>query len=306
MRRLGERPCAVCYLCVAWFLFLCMAPFSAQANNVDDNETPGRVVLPAGVRVLRDVSYGNDTLQRMDVYLPRQVTSAPVILMVHGGAWRLGDKEESAVVENKVARWVPKGFIFISANYRLLPKADPLEQAQDIARALAAAQNKASGWGGDPEKFILMGHSAGAHLVALLTANPSLAYRQGAKPWLGTVALDSAAYDVVLLMGARHARFYDRAFTDDPLYWKKVSPFHVLSASARPFLAVCSSRAKDSCPQASRFVARAAELKVRASFLTRDLTHSDINHLLGVAGGYTEAVEAFMRTLDTVVAKAFQ
>ena len=64
--------------------------------------------------------------------------------MVHGGAWRMGDKAASNVVENKVARWVPRGVLFISANYRLLPEADALAQANDVARALARAQEVAA------------------------------------------------------------------------------------------------------------------------------------------------------------------
>jgi acetyl esterase/lipase len=226
--------------------------------------------------------------------------------MVHGGAWRLGDKGASAVVENKVARWVPRGFIFISANYRLLPETAPVEQAQDIAGALATAQGKAASWGGDPAKFIVMGHSAGAHLVALLAASPAKASNLGVRPWLGTVLLDSAALDVVRIMETRHFRFYDRAFGGDPAYWRAASPFHALSESAAPFLAVCSSRRSDSCPQASGFVAKAKSLNVRASVLEQDLSHKDINQRLGAEGRYTDAVESFMGALDESVLRALQ
>jgi acetyl esterase/lipase len=275
-----------------------------QTESIDDREPSGRAALPAGVRVVRDVSYGNDTQQRMDVYLPRQAAGAPVIFMVHGGAWRLGDKGASAVVENKVARWVSKGFIFISTNYRMLPKTAPVAQAQDIASALAAAQGKAASWGGDPAKFIVMGHSAGAHLVALLVVSPDIAIKLGARPWLGTVSLDSAAYDIVQIMEAKHARFYDQAFGGDPAYWRAASPFHVLSGTATPLLAVCSARRSDSCSQATRFVAKATSLKVRASVLEQDLSHKDINQQLGIEGSYTDAVESFMGTLDKSVMQA--
>ena len=76
-----------------------------------------------------------------------------------------------------MTRWVPKGFIFISTNYRMLPKTAPMEQIRDVASALAFAQGKASSWGGDPAGFIIMGHSAGAHLAALLAASPAMASR---------------------------------------------------------------------------------------------------------------------------------
>ena len=66
--------------------------------------------------------------------------------MVHGGAWRFGDKGASPVFENKVARWVAPGVLFISANYRLLPEADALVQVDDAARALARAQEEAASY----------------------------------------------------------------------------------------------------------------------------------------------------------------
>ena len=97
--------------------------------------------FPGGIRIMHDISYGNNQKQTFDIYSPPEPQSAPVIFMVHGGAWFLGDKTERSVIENKVARWVPRGFIVISTNYRMLPEADPLEQAKDVARAVAAAQN---------------------------------------------------------------------------------------------------------------------------------------------------------------------
>lgn len=275
-----------------------------QVEDVGDGEPSGSASLPGGVRVVRDVPYGKDDLQRMDVYLPPQAVNAPVIFMVHGGGWRRGDKGAESVVENKMTRWVPKGFIFISTNYRMLPKTAPVEQAQDIASALAFAQGKAASWGGDPAKFIIMGHSAGAHLVALLAASPAMALKAGVHPWLGTLSLDSAALDVVQTMEAKHYRLYDKAFGSDPAYWKAASPYHALTETATPFLAVCSTRRSDSCPQATRFAAKATSLKVRASVLEQDLSHKDINQNLGMEGRYTDAVETFMGTLDESVRRA--
>lgn len=266
-------------------------------------EPAAPIALPPGVVVRRDIPYGSDPTQRFDVYAPAQARGAPIILMVHGGAWFLGDKGAAGVVANKVARWVPRGFILVSVNYRLLPKADPLEQARDVARALAAAQAKATAWGGERERFILMGHSAGAHLVALLAASPTLAGEAGAAPWLGTVALDSAALDVEEIMTARHPRFYDRAFGKDPGYWRTASPLHVLAQGRTPILAVCSSRRDNACPNARGFAEHARRLGVQAQVLPEDLSHREINERLGEEGGYTDAVEAFLRGLDPALAR---
>lgn len=256
-------------------------------------------VLPEGVRLMADLPYGQDGRQRMDVYLPAQAAGAPVIVMVHGGAWMVGNKAMSNVVDNKVAWWVrQKGYIFVSVGYRLMPQADPLLQARDVATALARAQGLAPSWGGDPAKFILMGHSAGAHLAALLAASPALARQAGARPWLGTVALDSAALDLERIMQARHMRFYDRVFGADPAYWRSVSPSSVLAPDATPMLLVCSTqRADGSCEQSRDFADKVRAKGGRAGVLPQDLTHEQVNTTLGLPGAYTVAVDGFISDL---------
>jgi arylformamidase len=257
---------------------------------------------PAGVTVLRDVTYGPAKLQTMDVYLPAESkVAAPVILMVHGGAWRFGDKRHPPVVENKIARWVPTGFIFVSVNYPMVPESDPVAQADDIARALAAAQAAAPGWGGDPARVILMGHSAGAHLVSLLNADPSRAAKLGAKPWLGTVSLDSGALDVPAIMNHRHARLYDQAFGDDPALWEASSPIHHLTKDSPPWLGVCSSSRAASCGINQVYAAKSTKHGTRAEILGEPLSHGELNSELGRPGAYTDAVEAFMASLDPSV-----
>lgn len=270
------------------------------SGELDTTGPAGAVSLPSGVRRLSNLAYGSDPKQRMDVYLPAQMdpaAKAPVILMVHGGGWRRGDKDARGVVQNKMTRWVPKGFVFVSVNYPLLPQSGPLAQAKDVAVALAKAQALAPSWGADPAKFVLIGHSSGAHLVALLSAGPTLAYQQGAQPWLGTVSLDNATLDVAQTMGSRHFSLYDPAFGTDPAYWRATSPIVALSAASTPLLAVCSSRRSDSCPQAQAYVARATALGVKATELPKNLSHGEINNDLGEPGAYTSAVEDFLGAL---------
>jgi len=189
-------------------------------------------------------------------------------------------------------------------NYRMLPGADPRVQADDVALALATAQRQAAAWGSDPAKFVLMGHSAGAHLVSLLDAQPARAQRAGARPWLGTVSLDSAAYDVTRIMRADHPRLYDHAFGRDPAFWSDMSPAQQLGREAPPLLAVCSTKRRDdSCARARDFAAKAQALALRVEVLPQALGHAEINETLGVAGPYTDAVEAFMASLDPQVAR---
>lgn len=256
------------------------------------------IVSASEITQLDDIQYGSDPLQALDVYTDRNFNNKPVIFMVHGGAWRIGDKKSRVLVKNKVSRWVPKGFVIISSNYRMLPDADPIEQSRDVARALAFAQSNAKTWGGDPSQFILMGHSAGAHLIALLAAAPSSYFKEfGVKPFLGAVTLDSAAFDVVKIMESKHARFYDKAFGSSHDDWKKASPGHHLSSRSVAMFVVCSTRRRNSCQQANAFVEKIASFGVRAVMLEKNLSHRELNKYLGLENDYTNKIESFMLSL---------
>ncbi|MFN3460318.1 MAG: alpha/beta hydrolase [Oceanibaculum sp.] len=269
---------------LACLLFLAV-PFTALADS-----------LPPGVILKADVAYGPDDDQRMDVYLPAQARNAPILLMAHGGGWKHGDKAMGRVATNKVARWVPKGVILVSVNYRMQPEAPPLTQAQDVARALAAIQKMAPEIGGDANNVVLMGHSAGAHLVMLLNSDPALAIAEGASLWKGTVSLDSGALNVPAIMEKRHFKLYDEAFGDDPAAWEAASPYHRLKGAVPPALLVCRE-GKSPCREARAYNARAKGLGNSVEILPQAKSHGEINAELGLPGPYTEAVEAFLRKL---------
>lgn len=271
-----------------------------KENIINEDEGDSAFSISDQINIKKDLKYGDDEKQKMDIYLPENPENAPVLFMVHGGAWRIGNKEMSTVVENKVNHWVPKGFIFISTGYRLLPTT-VYHQIEDIAKAVSYAQQHAKSWGGDPSKFILIGHSAGAHLVAYLAADPKFAYKYGAKPWLGTISLDSAALDVVETMNSIHFPLFDNAFGTDQEYWKKTSPFHQLNNTATPFLAICSDKRDISCKQAFKFINRIKSFKIPANVIEENLGHMEINQNLGLPSHYTTSVESFMSQLDPVV-----
>ncbi|KLN52579.1 carboxylesterase NlhH [Variovorax paradoxus] len=277
-------------VCMA--LLLALPPAVAQEAGPTPSTT--------NVRLLADMPYGPDAQQRMDVYLPQQPRGAPVLVMVHGGAWMFGNKGAASVVDRKVEHWVRgQGFILVSVGYRFVPQVTPLEQAQDVARAVAAAQAHAASWGADPSRLVLVGHSAGAHLVALIGASSAIARQQGARRWLATVALDSAALDTVALMQRRHLPFYDRVFGNDAALWRAVSPTETLAPDAPPMLLVCSTQRRDgSCAQARQFAARVASAGGRADLLPLDLSHAAIDAELGLPGAYTADVDAFIRSVD--------
>ena len=268
-------------------------------GSLDDGADSTRQArLPDGVRLVPDISYGPDKAQRFDVYVstrpPASLAPARVILFVHGGAWAFGDKGNRQVIDPKVAHWVDQGFLVISINYRMLPT-PVAQQADDVAAAIAFAQSQAGLWGGDPKRFILMGHSAGAHLVALIGAGSRTATRP--QPWRATVLLDSAALDVPMIMNHRHLGLYDRAFGADPQQWAAVSPIAQLAHGTAPMLAVCSSRRTESCPTSGRFAAKANGLGGRVRVLREDLSHGEINATLGAPSDYTTQVDAFLQSV---------
>lgn len=249
------------------------------------------------VRVRRDLPYGPQRRQRIDVYLPAQV-KGPILMMVHGGAWAFGDKREPAMILPKVRHWTARGFVVVSVNYPMLPEARPLEQAREVARALAFVQRRAGAWGADARRVVLMGHSAGAHLVALLDAAPALAREEGAQPWRGTVSLDSAAMDVEALMRRQRLPLYERAFGDDPAYWRAASPTRRLTPDAPPLLAICSTRRRLSCAQARELAERANALGRNFQVEGVNKSHAGIDRELGLPGAYTDRVS---RWIDSVL-----
>ena len=258
---------------------------------------------PARLPPARSVAYGPDPRQCMDVYPPPSpdlapAVKAPMLVLVHGGGWRTGDKDSRAVVAAKQAHWgQQQGWLVVSVNYRLLPAATVAQQAGDLATALVQIQQQAPRWGGDPQRLVLMGHSAGAHLVTLLATAPQWLHPQPA-PWRATVALDSAAYDVPSLMQGRHLPLYDQAFGTQPIHWPSLSPQQQLHQPLRPFLAVCSTQRPDQpCAQAAAFVQAARQFSSTATLLPVALSHRAINAELGQPGPYTAAVDQFLQTI---------
>ena len=216
----------------------------------------------------------------MDVYKPAAATRPRSYFMVHGGAWRFGDKDSRGGLKNKARRAGCRAALSSSPiNYRMLPEPDALEQAVDLARALAFAQSHARSWGGDPHKFILMGHSAGAHLVSLLSADPSLAMRVGR----ATVVGHRRTRQCRARCPADNAGGARCGYTTKHSARIPGSGVNVAIAcadqDALPLLAVCSSIRKDQpCRQAQAFADRAPSRARASRSPQRTLDHAQINN----------------------------
>ena len=255
--------------------------------------------LPAGTQVQRDIRYGPDLKQGYDVYLPALARPhAPILVMVHGGGWRRGDKASPGVVGNKAAYWLKQGFVFVSINNRLLPEADPLTQAHDVAKAVASVQQHAAQWQADATQMLLMGHSAGAHLVVLLGSKPDWLRQAGAQLPRGIIALDSGALDVPALMSQPHVpQLYQDAFGSDPAGWAAASPQQQLGRNGLPMLLVCASARRfptSPCDEARKLAQRALSLSVPVQVLPQALAHGEINRQLGLPSAYSNAVNEWI------------
>src|SRR5207302_11378690 len=124
------------------------------------------------VRQVRDISYyqgarGDEFRHRLDLYLPKGKKDYPVAVLIHGGAWVMGDNRccglYSAVGEFLASRGVGVAL----PNYRLSPGVKHPEHVKDVARAFAWARTHIADLGGCPSQVFLAGHSAGGHLAAL-------------------------------------------------------------------------------------------------------------------------------------------
>lgn len=175
----------------------------------------------------REFAYGADPLQRLDVYQPLSVTDAPLLVLLHGGGWRGGDKRSFGVWQTKAANWVSQGYVFVSVNTRLLPDAGPIAQAADLAAALAYLQKNAASFGADADKMVVMGHSAGAHVAGLVATRNDIRDAVGLRPLAGTILLDTAALNIPALMRDNPAALYRDAFGTDPAYWQAASPTNI-------------------------------------------------------------------------------
>ncbi|WP_158529621.1 alpha/beta hydrolase [Parvibium lacunae] len=263
-----------------------------------------------------NIAYGPSALEKLDVFYAKTNTqnsaqSAPMIVMVHGGGWCVGDKSMSGVVANKVARWTPKGFVFVSVNYPMVAEgANALAQADYIAKAVAYIQSHAAQWGGDGKKVILMGHSAGAHLISLVNADARIRDANRMQPVLGAISLDAGAIDVVKQMPNVYSFLkvrYQEAFGNTEAEWIAASPYHQLRAGAAPWLGVCSTQRKDKpCDQAQAYAEKSTAMGIAAQTLPQAKGHGGLNKDLGLENDYTRQVERFMAGLNAEVARLLQ
>jgi arylformamidase len=219
---------------------------AALGRRAGENDAP-QIEVIADIRYT-DVPAGVDpNLLSLDIHRPGGLAAdakRPVIVMIHGGGWRTGDKANAGVVSPKAGFFVGKGLIFVSINYRLSPAIQHPVHVQDCAAAVAWVHDHIAKHGGDPDRIAVMGHSAGAHLAALVATDATRLGKHD-KPLSiikACVPLDVAAYDLPRLVEIRGALapMLKQAFGEEPDGLRDASPqWHVdlalkLDADKRP------------------------------------------------------------------------
>jgi arylformamidase len=252
----------------------------------------------ASARVSSTVIYGDHQRQQVDVYTPDDaVGDAPLVVFVHGGGRSIGDRSR---VQAKPQHFKDGGIVFASAGYRLLPDTPVEQQAADLGAALRALRGQAEAGGFDPDRIILMGHSAGAHLAALVATDPTYA-GDAFGAIRGVVLLDGAGYDVPAAMATptlELPNLYRDVFGTDPARQKALSPItHVGGKDAPHWLALYVAERANSRAQSEALVAALAKAGAQAEAVAITGTdHGRMNRELGTPAGkaQTEAVDAFL------------
>lgn len=127
----------------------------------------------ASKRVAEGVAYGPGPRRKLDVYAPRSAAAGrrPVILFFYGGSWNSGRRQGYAFAARALAA---RGFVVIVPDYRLVPEARYPDFLRDCAAAVRWARSHSGAYGGDGERIVLAGHSAGAYNAAMLALDPGL------------------------------------------------------------------------------------------------------------------------------------
>lgn len=219
-----------------------------------------------------DLAYGPDPQHRLDVYVPTKPGTAPRPVMVfwHGGRWREGDKSDYRFVGAALAE---SGYLVVVANYRHYPQVKMPGFMDDAARAAQWAAAHADDYGATPLRLYLMGHSAGAHLAALVTLDPRYfnATGQPAPRIAGVIGL-SGPYDFLPLLEDD----VQDMFGPPPLY-PESQPINYVHAGAPPMLLVQGLADTTVWPKNSRNLATALQaLDVPVTLkLYPKLSHAD-------------------------------
>jgi arylformamidase len=260
------------------------------------------MTLAAEMQVHRDLPYAepNHAQQTLDVYAPQEGAGHPVVVWIHGGGWRQGDK---ARVHRKPEAFVERGFVLVAVNYRLRPEVTVSEMTGDIAKAIRWVHDHAGEYGGSPENIFVAGHSAGAHLAALVCTDERhlKAERLSLANVKGCIPVDVSVYDIPRRLkegGSVPPATFTAIFGESEETHRDLSPVHHVAEGKQipAFLILHVARRPETRAQSEWFAKTLSEAGVSAKVVAaQGKTHGTINSDLGLPDDApTQAVFGFL------------
>jgi arylformamidase len=243
----------------------------------------------------RDIRYATaHQRQVLDVYAPPGAKNLPVVFWIHGGGWQSGDK---TMVALKPKAFTEAGFIFVPINHRLLPTAEMGAITKDVGNALGWVHKNIAEYGGDPARLLVMGHSSGGQLAALMCTDDRYAKAEGFPLTIirGCVPVDADTFDIPAIIEVAETRArahqlplptygHRQKFGNDPVKHRDFSAVtHVAPNKGIPrFLILHIAGHPDTGAQARRManVLEAAGIPVKV-VAGRETTHASINDNIG-------------------------
>lgn len=245
----------------------------------------------------QDIPYANvDERQMLDVYSKEGSKNLPVVFWIHGGGWQVGDKAD---VMQKPKSLTDRGFVFVSTNYRLLPSVDMETIVRDIAKSIRWVHDHIAEYGGDSDRIVVAGHSAGAQLAALVCTDAKYLKEQNLsfKILKGCVPVDGDTYDIPAIITTAEIRCWvhkqpqatfghRQKFGNDP---KKHIDFSAVNHVTKdidipPFMILFVSDHPDTNAQAQRLGSVLADSNISVQLVAgKNTNHSKINDDLGLA-----------------------
>jgi len=276
---------------ICWSILL-MGLVALQTNCSQDDGNPvesnqyTKATIP-----YKSVSGADPNLLSLDVYHFGETTpSKPIVIYVHGGAWAIGDKANS--LTNKTNLFSSLGYLLVSINYRLSPfpvRADPGRimfpvHNEDVADAVKWVYDHIGTYGGDKTRMVLLGHSAGAHLVSLTgTSNQFLPARGIPLNTLkGVASIDTEGYNVAYQVNSGN-EVYINAFGTDATDLVSASPIEQLvSTTSYPKFFIAKRGSATRIGLADDFIAKLESAGVSVSQVTAsEYSHEEINDAIG-------------------------
>lgn len=219
-------------------------------------------------KIAGDIPFGDKPRQRLDIYAPRESRGPlPVVFFIYGGSWSDGDRRNYDFVGRAIAAL---GYVTVIADYRLLPEVEYPSFLDDGLRAMDWITRNISGYGGDPARIALMGHSAGAYNAVMLALHPEYLTGSGMLKCVRCVVGLSGPYDFFPFDGKITMRTFGAV--SDPL---DTQPIQHVTSSAPPML--LGTGDKDRLVYPRNTVALAARLR-RMGVAVDEIHYAELGH----------------------------